>query len=41
MRAEMLVILLLQTRKFRVQVDRALDKCLDQLDCTHLANKQY
>lgn len=34
----MLVILVLQNRKFRVQADRAF-KCLCQLACMHLRNK--
>lgn len=36
---EMLVILFLQDRKFIVQLDRAFDKTLGQLECMHLAHK--
>lgn len=35
----MLVILFLQDRKFIVQLDRAFDKTLGQLECMHLAHK--
>ena len=37
----MLEILVLQNRKFRVQVDSAFDRFLDQLECMHLAKKKY